>query len=108
MFPTSVGTPLAPNNVLRRDILPALKLNGISWHGWHGFRRGLATNLNRLGVPDKIIQRILRHSDVAVTQAAYIKPEDKDSRAAMEKFENSLNATQLPPISTVVEIKRVM
>ena len=25
-------------------------------HGWHAFRRGLATNLHRLGVQDKIIQ----------------------------------------------------
>jgi integrase len=85
-----------------------LKLNGIPWHGRHAFRRGLATNLNRLGVADKVIQRILRHSNVPVTQAAYIKPEDKDSRTAMEKFEDSLNAAQLPPISKVVEIKQIM
>lgn len=78
------------------------------WRGWHAFRRGVATNLNRLGVPDKVIQRILRHSNVAVTQAAYIKPEDKDSRAAMEKFETAVNATQLPPISKIQPIKGVM
>jgi hypothetical protein len=35
------------------------------------------------------------NSDVAVTQAAYIKPEDKDSKAAMEKFETALTATQI-------------
>lgn len=32
------------------------------WHGWHAFRRGLATNLYGLGVADKTIQAILRHS----------------------------------------------
>jgi hypothetical protein len=32
----------------------------IKWHGWHGFRRGLATNLHQLGVAGKTIQRILR------------------------------------------------
>lgn len=32
------------------------------WHGWHAFRRGLATNLHALGVDDKTIQAILRHS----------------------------------------------
>jgi site-specific recombinase XerD len=44
------------------SILPA-------WHGWHAFRRNLAGNLYRLGVDDLVIQRILRHSNVAVTQA---------------------------------------
>jgi len=37
------------------------------WHGWHAFRRGLATNLHGLGVEDKTMQRILRHSNVALT-----------------------------------------
>jgi len=108
IFPNGAGNAADPNNVLQRVILPALKRNGILWHGWHAFRRGVATNLNRLGVPDKIIQRVLRHSDVAITQAAYIKPEDKDSKAAMEKFETAVNATQLPPISKVAEMKHVM
>ena len=30
------------------------------WHGWHAARRGLGSNLYRLGVPDMVIQRILR------------------------------------------------
>ena len=29
------------------------------WHGWRAFRRGLATNLHRLGAPDKTIQAAL-------------------------------------------------
>ena len=29
-----------------------LKRAGICWHGWHRFRRWLASNLNRLGVDD--------------------------------------------------------
>ena len=78
----------------------------MAWLAW--FPARVATNLNRLGVPDKIIQRVLRHSDVAVTQAAYIKPEDKDSKAAMEKFESALTATQLPPKLKVQSIKGVM
>ena len=61
-----------------------------------------------IGVPDKIIQRVLRRSDVAITQAAYIKPEDRDSKAAMEKFETALTATQVPPKMKVQPIKGVM
>jgi hypothetical protein len=40
-----------------------LERTSIAWHGWYGFRRGLASNLNRLGVDDSVIQRILRHSN---------------------------------------------
>ena len=60
------------------------------WHGWHAFRRGLATNLHELGVPDKVIQKILRHSNVSVTQACYIKPRDPAIAAAMLKLEEQL------------------
>jgi Phage integrase family len=62
------------------------------WHGWHAARRGLSTNLNRLGVPDKVIQLILRHSNVQVTQNHYIKPADADVVAAMGKFEAKIAA----------------
>jgi hypothetical protein len=34
-------------------------------------------------VDDLVIQRILRHSDVAVTQACYIKTVSEDAKAAM-------------------------
>lgn len=46
----------------REMIKPALKKAQVPWHGWHAFRRGLATNLHRLGVPDIVIQAMLRHS----------------------------------------------
>jgi len=56
------------------------------WHGWHAGRRGLGTNLYRLGVPDVVIQRILRHSNVATTQG-YYKPTSTDVHEAMKNFE---------------------
>ena len=52
--------------------------------------RGLATNLHRLGAPAETIQAILRHSNVAVTQACYIKTVRDDAKAAMEKLETAL------------------
>ena len=39
-------------------IRPALEKANLRWHGRHAFRRGLATNLHRLGVSDKVIQQI--------------------------------------------------
>jgi integrase len=66
---------------------PTLAKANLEWHGWHAFRHGLATNLHRLGVPDKTIQAILRHSNVAVTQACYIKTVAEDAVAAMRSLE---------------------
>jgi integrase len=57
---------------------------------WHGFRRGLASNLNRLGVDDSVIQRIPRHSNVATTQNHYIKTASLDAIAAMKQFSQAL------------------
>ena len=61
-----------------------LERAGITWHGWHGFRTGLASNLNRIGVDDSVIQRILRH--VATTQNHFIKTASPDAIAAMRQF----------------------
>jgi len=55
-----------------------------------------------------MIQRVLRHSDVAGTQAAYIKPEDSDSKAAMEKLESALSVAQVSPKLRSQSIKGLM
>jgi hypothetical protein len=67
------------------------------WHGWHGFRRGLASNLNRLGVDDSVIQRILRHSTVATTQNHYIKTASLGAIAAMKQFSEALLCSTCAP-----------
>jgi len=58
------------------------------WRGWHAFRRGLATNLHDLGVNDITIQHILRHSDVSVTRASYIRTLPEQTVDAMQQFED--------------------
>ena len=50
---------------------------------------GWASNLNHLGVDDSVIQRILRHSTVQVTQNHYIKTASPDAVAAMRLFSNA-------------------
>jgi len=55
------------------------------WRGWNAFRRGLAANLYRFGVPDKTIQAILRHANVSTTQSVYIKPASDDTHAGHNK-----------------------
>ncbi|HXY49075.1 MAG TPA: tyrosine-type recombinase/integrase [Terriglobales bacterium] len=89
IFQSPAGKPMNLDALARDVIRPALNKHGLEWHGWHAFRRGLATNLHRLGVPDETIQRILRHSTVAVTQNCYIKTADADAVAAMRSLENA-------------------
>jgi Phage integrase family len=87
-----MGRLLDLHNVANRAVRPALRKAGVEWCGWHGFRRGLSTNLKTLGVDDLVIQRILRHANVGVTRQSYIKIEDRVKTAAMKKLQGSLNA----------------
>jgi integrase len=85
LFPAARGSkPIRMDALAARHIRP--KIPKDAWHGWHSFRRGLATNLRSMGVPDDIIQRILRHGNVATTQRFYAKTLDENVRKAMEKF----------------------
>ncbi len=110
IFKNEAGKPADLHNYLNRQILPSIERcaqcggkqadhpakaghpfnRKRAWYGWHAFRRGVATNLHRLGVPDKVIQRVLRHADVGVTQRAYIQTVDADAAKAMKLLEASL------------------
>lgn len=85
------GFSLNLHNLGKRVIKPGLKGSGVDWHGWHSFRRGLGTNLYRLGAPDKVIQAILRHANVNTTLTFYVKPPAADSVAAMRKLQAALS-----------------
>lgn len=114
MFPngSKEPKPLCLNNVLNRQILPALRRCGAcgkaesehresphdfkldekfpKWRGWHAARRGLGSNLYALGVPEKVIQQILRHANVSTTATYYIKTVPAQVTDAMEKLEQAL------------------
>ncbi len=53
---------MQPSNILR-VVLPKLSKQKIQWKGWHGFPRGVATELHRNGVSDFVIQKALRHGE---------------------------------------------
>jgi len=55
-----------------------LQKAGIEWEGWHGFRRGLATTLEGIGV--------LRHSSDRVTRKHYIKASHNRSNCSDATF----------------------
>lgn len=129
-----VGGRLNLNNLLGRVILPALNtcaVCGLSegkphlkakephdfernarypkWRGWHAARRGLGSNLYHLGVPSKLIQAILRHSNVSVTESYYVKPMGDDVVNAMaklgEKFDERITAHALEEKIAVQALK---
>jgi integrase len=91
MFANGVGKPMDLNALYYRQMRNLLKQAGSNWSGWHGFRRGLASNLNRLGIDDSVIQAILRHSDISVTQRCYIKTARPEATAAMKQFSAKLD-----------------
>lgn len=115
IFQAGNGKPLNLDNLVRRVIIPALSRCAVCkkaesehkpeahlferdeslprWHGWHAFRRGLATNLHTLGVDDKTIQGILRHSSIAVTQNIYIKSVGESQVNAMDALSEKLGKT---------------
>ena len=117
IFANGAGNPLALGSLVNRVILSALNRCEIcgksasahqdakhpynrdsripEWHGWHAARRGLGSNLYRLGVPEMVIQRILRHANVSTTATYHIKTAADDVKHAMEKLEN--NIPQITP-----------
>ena len=90
MFGNTIGGALDLDNLADRVIKPVLKANGLKWKGWHAYRRGLATNLHELGIPDKVIQAILRHEDVKTTQRSYIKMVPSVVTEAMRRLEEKI------------------
>ncbi|MBZ5660550.1 MAG: site-specific integrase [Acidobacteriia bacterium] len=112
IFQAGNGQPLNLDNLARRVIAPALsrcvvcrepeaehkteghlfKRDAVlpEWHAWHAFRRGLATNLHALGVDDKTIQAILRHSNVGLTMNVYVKSVSESQVSAMDALSEKL------------------
>jgi hypothetical protein len=60
--------------------------------------------LYRLGVPEKTIQAILRHSNVSTTNTYYIKSAADDTRAAMAKLEQLVIGNERPTENLQQEI----
>lgn len=132
IFRNTCGKPLSLGSVVNRVIFPTLnrckicsKAEGYcdkktaheykrdstlpEWHGWHAARRGLGSNLYRLGVPDMVIQRILRHANVNTTATYYIKTAAEDVRKAMSKLESELTSSSRSEAEpqTIVQLEMI-
>jgi len=92
MFHHGGSEPLDLDKLALRVARPVVEGIGLVWYGWHGFRRGIASNLYELGANEKIVQRILRHAKPHVTKDRYIKAFDPAVLAAMKSLESRLDA----------------
>jgi integrase len=91
MFHSGVAEPMDFDKLGQRVIRPVIEGLELEWYGWHGFRRGIASNLYELGANEKIVQRILRHAKPHVTKDRYIKAFDPAVLAAMKNLETTLD-----------------
>ena len=74
LFPTRDGSrPRSRDNVVRVGLKPVLKKLGLPSKdvGLHAFRHGLATELADSNTPIPVLQKQMRHSDVATTLRIY-------------------------------------
>lgn len=97
IFHSGNGEHMDMDKLAQRVIRPAVEACGLPWYGWHGFRRGIASNLYELGANDKIVQRVLRHAKPHVTRERYIKAFDPAVMEAMQRMQVVVNSLQAWP-----------
>jgi integrase len=89
LFATRNGTPWDANMVRKRHFLPLLKALNIQvpkGTGFHAFRHANAALMDSFGVPMKVRQERLGHSDPGVTLGIYTHVVWEDSRAAAHQL----------------------
>jgi integrase len=74
MFPNQKGGPLNLASFTRIVIMPALRKAQQRWKGLYAARRSAATILTQLTGDALAAKEVLRHKDLRVTTAAYVRP----------------------------------
>jgi integrase len=90
VFATAAGTPIAPNNVLRRAVFPACRKLGLPNATWLTFRRTFSTWSHQKGVPGKVVAQVMGHANVDTTLNVYTQVLDGAVRAAVETIDDEL------------------
>ena len=71
IFTTGIGTPVNPENLVKRSFKPLLKRAGLPKIRFHDLRHTCATLLLGRGVHPKIVQELLGHATIAMTLDTY-------------------------------------
>jgi integrase len=90
VFSTRGGTPILPNNVLRRSVFPACDALGLPRATWLTFRRTYSSWSHAKGVPGKVIAQLIGHANVDTTLNVYTQVLDGSLRAAADQVGSEL------------------
>ena len=87
LFATRNGTPWDANLLVKRKLHPLLDSLGIERGGLHAFRHANSTLMDRLGVPLKLRQQRLGHSDSSLTLDVYTHVASEDDVRFAEQLD---------------------
>ncbi len=96
VFCTSNGTPVASNNVRKRQLHPACLRAGLAPINWHTLRHTHGTLLHEQGTPLRVAQAQLGHSHMTITLEVYTHASAGAQRRAVEQLENPFGPKVLP------------
>lgn len=99
VFPSSIGTPLDCNNVLKQ-FRKLLALAGIAPRRFHDLRHTCATLLLAQGVHPRIVMELLGHSSITITMNLYSHVTRPMQDQAAEKMDALLMAVNLAVTET--------
>jgi integrase len=107
VFITRNGTPWDANLLVKRKLYPLLDSLGIERGGLHAFRHTNSTLMDRLGVPLKVRQQRLGHSDPSLTLGVYTHVASEDDERVAEQLDGILrpNAPKTENDSRAVILK---
>ncbi|MFF0303116.1 tyrosine recombinase XerC [Streptomyces sp. NPDC004562] len=92
VFTTKYGTPIEPGNMTRMFALRARRA-GLREIPLRNTRHTCSSLLVALQVHPKVAQRILRHSQIAMTMEVYAAASEEEVRAAIGKLSDAMGGT---------------
>ncbi|GGN66806.1 site-specific integrase [Streptomyces albiflavescens] len=92
IFTTKYGTPIEPGNLTRMFALRARRA-GLRMIPLRNTRHTCSSLLVALKVHPKVAQRILRHSQIAMTMEVYAEASEEEVRAAIGKLSDAMGGT---------------
>ncbi|MFF8896100.1 tyrosine recombinase XerC [Streptomyces lydicus] len=92
VFTTKYGTPIEPGNLTRMFALRARRAS-LRVIPLRNTRHTCSSLLVALGVHPKVAQRILRHSQIAMTMEVYAEASEEEVRSALGKLSEAMGGT---------------
>jgi integrase len=89
VFPNTVGGPMDPSHMVRREFAKLLKKANVPRIRFHDLRHTAATLLFAQGINPKVVSEMLGHSDIAITLSLYghvTPPMQKEAADTMDQI----------------------